>query len=75
MSTATGWKNVPLQIIRSGVFVLPIWTERTHIAGGLVHEAVSDHLVFTLEAFAAFASWAAFHWAEVWPCLRVDVGV
>ena len=68
-------KNVPLQIIGSGVLVLSVWTERTHVAGGLVHETVSDHLVFTLEALPALASRAAFDGAEVRPCLRVDVGV
>lgn len=72
---ATVWKNVPLQIIGSGVLVLSVWTERTHVAGGLVHETVSDHLVFTLEALPALASRAAFDGAEVRPCLRVDVGV
>ena len=40
-----------------------------------MHEAVSDHLVFALEALPALAPWAAFHGAEVRPRLRVDVGV
>lgn len=69
------YADMSLQIIGSGVLVLSVWTERTHVAGGLVHETVSDHLVFTLEALPALASRAAFDGAEVRPCLRVDVGV
>ena len=68
-------ENVPLQIIRSRIFMLPIWAERTHIARRLMHKTVSDHLILTLKALSALASWAAFHWAEMRPCLRVDVGV
>lgn len=55
--------------------MLPVWTEWTHVAGRLMHKAVSNHLVLTLEAFPTLASWAAFDWTEVWPCLRMDVGM
>jgi hypothetical protein len=49
--------------------MLPIWTERTHVAGRLMHKTVSDHLILPLKALPAFASWAAFNRAEVRPCL------
>jgi hypothetical protein len=46
--------DVSLQIVRSRVLMFSIRTERTDVAGGIVDEAVSDHFVFPLEAFAAF---------------------
>ena len=42
-----------------------IGTERTDVAGGIVDEAVSYHLVLAFESLAALTSWAAFDVAVV----------
>lgn len=60
------WK-LPLKVVRPWVFVFPVWAEWTDVAGRIVYEAVSDHLVLPLESFATFASWTAFYTAIVWP--------
>lgn len=43
-----------------------IGTERTDVARGIVYQAVPDHLVFPLEAFAALTPWATLDTAVVW---------
>jgi hypothetical protein len=68
-------KYLPLQIIRSRILVFAIRTERTHIARRLMHEAVTYHFVFALEAFSAFGARTAGDGAVVGSILRVDVCV
>jgi hypothetical protein len=55
--------------------VLAIRTVWTHIAGGIVDEAVADHFVFALKALAAFGARAAVDGTVVRPVLGVDVCV
>ena len=63
-----------LQIVRSRIPVLSVaGAERADVAWGFVHEAVADHLVFALEAFAAGGAGAALDWAVVRAGLGVDV--
>ena len=63
-----------LQVIRSRIPVLSVaGAERADVAWGFVHEAVADHLVFALEAFAAGGARAALDWAVVRAGLGVDV--
>ena len=68
-------EDVPLQIIRSRILVLPIRAERTHVPRRLVHEAVSDHLVLPLEAFAAFRAGAVANGTVVRAVRRMNVCV
>jgi hypothetical protein len=67
--------HMPLQVIRPRILVLSVGTKRTHIPGARVHEAVADHFVFALEAFAAFGTGAAGDGAVVRARLGVHVGV
>jgi hypothetical protein len=52
--------------------MLPIWTERAHVARRLVYESVTNRFVLSLEAFAVLVSWAAFNRAEVWVARYMD---
>lgn len=72
-----GWAGLglPLKIVRPRILVLLLGTEGTHVAGGLVDEAMADHLVFALEALAAEASRAARDRAVVGSAGGVNVGV
>jgi hypothetical protein len=36
--------------------MLAFWTERTNIARAVVHQAVANHFIFTLEPFATFGA-------------------
>jgi hypothetical protein len=47
-------QHIPLEIVRSRISMLALWTEWTDVAWAVVHQTMADHLVFTLEAFAAF---------------------
>lgn len=69
------YPNVPLQIIWSGILMLAVRTERAYVAGRVVDEAVTYHLVLALEAFAAFGAWASRNRAVVRSVLGVDVRV
>ena len=64
---------IPLQVIRSRVSMLAIWTERAHITRTLMNEPMPDHLVLPFEAFAAFAARALLHWTVVRPQVRVHI--
>jgi len=68
--------------------MFPVRTIRTHIPGRVVHESVSFHFVFALEAFAARPALAAgdgavvragggvhVHVGAVWEMLVVEVVV
>lgn len=57
--------HMSLKIIRSGILVLSIWTERTHVARRLVNQAMSNHFIFPLKPFSTFCSWAAPNGTEV----------
>jgi hypothetical protein len=50
-------------------------TERTYIAGAVMHQVMSDTISFTLEAFPFFAFGAGFHRAAVQSARGVDSGV
>jgi hypothetical protein len=43
-----------LEIVRSRISVFALWTEWTNVAWTVVHQTMADHLILTLEAFAAF---------------------
>ncbi len=58
--------SVPLKIVWPWILVFSIGTERTDVARGIVYQAVPDHLVFPLEAFAALTPWATLDTAVVW---------
>jgi hypothetical protein len=64
-----------LEIIGSRILVFAIRTKWTDIAGRLMHEAVADHFVLALEAFAAFGADTAGDGAVVWAVLEVHVCV
>lgn len=53
----------------------PVRAVRTHVTRRIVDEAVSNHFIFTLEAFSAFGTLAAAHRAVVGSFLGVDVFV
>lgn len=55
--------------------MLLIGTERTHIAWGIMHQAVAHHFIFALESFPAYASWTTFYGTEMRSVLRVHVGM
>jgi len=55
----------PLQIVWSWILVFAVRTEWTYVAWGLMYESMPYHLILPLEAFAAFASRAVFHWTVV----------
>lgn len=55
--------------------MLSFWTEWTYVAWRLVDQAVTYHLVLSLEAFPAFRPIASLHWAVVRPILGMDVGM
>ena len=50
-----------------------LWTEWTNVAWTVVHQTMADHLILTLEAFAAFGARAARNWAVVWSTLAVHI--
>lgn len=66
-------RDIPLEVIRPGVLVLPVWAKGANIAGGIVDKSMTDHLVFPLEAFASLASWTSRDGAVVRPRGRVNV--
>ena len=65
--------NIPLKIIRPRVFVLAIRAERTNVAWRIMHEPVSDHLIFSLESLTFLSSRTAHYGAEMWPVFRMYV--
>jgi len=67
--------DMPLEVIRPGVFVLSVRAEGAHITGRIVHQPVTNHLVLSLESFATFSTGTAFNWAIMRPYGRVDVGM
>ena len=67
--------DLPLEIVWSGVAVVPVRAERADIARRFVNQTMPNHLVFALEPLAAFAARATRDWAVVGPCRGVHVGV
>lgn len=67
--------HAPLQIVRPGILVLALGAEGTHVARTVVHEAVADHFILALEAFAALGALAALDGAVVRAHGAVDVAV
>ena len=55
--------------------MLAFRAERADVAWAVVHQAVADHLVLALEAFAALGARAACDWAVVWSTLAVHIFV
>ena len=53
--------------------MLTFRAERADIAWAVMHQAMADHLVLALEAFAAFGARAARNWAVVWSTLAVHI--
>ena len=68
-------RAIPLEVIRPGIFVLPVRAEGAHITGRIVHQPVANHLVLSLESFPTFSTGAAFNWAIMRPYGRVNVGM
>ena len=56
---------IPLQIVWSRIFVLSFGTEGADISWRFVNQSMPYHLVFPLEASAAFRPGASWHWAVV----------
>lgn len=57
--------HVSLQIIWSGIFMLPIRAERTYVTRRVVYQSVPNHFVLSLESLSSFTSSAAFDRAVV----------
>lgn len=55
--------------------MLLVGTERTHVAWGVVHQAMSHHFILTLEAFPTHTPRTAIYRTEMRPVLRVDIGM
>jgi hypothetical protein len=53
--------TIPLQVIRSWIFVLPLWAEWTDISRRTMHQTMPDHLILSLEALSPLRSRAAFY--------------
>jgi hypothetical protein len=70
-----GCPNLPLQIVRSWVFVFSVGAKWTDISRGIMNESMPNHFVFPLEPLAAFAPWTASHGAIVGTLRGMDVGV
>lgn len=51
---------VPLEIVWAWVYVEPVGTEWTRVAGRVMDEAVSNHFVFTLEALSPFTAGTSY---------------
>lgn len=51
--------NIPLQVVRPRILMLPLRTKRTSITWALMHKSVPYHLILSFEAFAAFGTRAA----------------
>lgn len=66
-------KYIPLKIVRPRIFVLLIWTERTDVARGVVHEAMSHHFILALESFPADSTGTSFLRTEMWSVLGMHV--
>jgi hypothetical protein len=66
---------IPLKIVWSRVFPFNVRAEGTDIPRTLVNQAVTDHLVLSLEALAAFAAQTALDRTEVRANGAVDVFV
>lgn len=66
---------LPLEVIWSGIAVFAIRTERADISGAVVHQAVTYHFVFPLEAFAAFATRTVSDRTVMGATLAMDVSV
>lgn len=68
-------KCSPLQVVWPWITVLAVRTERTDISWRSMYYPMPTHFGFSLETFPAFATTTTFHWAKVWPQVRVNVCV
>lgn len=66
-------KVLPLQIVRSRVFVLLVWTEWAYISRRIMDEAVSDHLILPFESFPAGSTRTASYGTEMRTILRMNI--
>lgn len=64
-----------LKIVRTGIFMLLVRTEWTDVAWGVMYQAMSHHFILALESFASDATRATIHRTEMWPVLRVYIGM
>lgn len=55
--------------------MLLIWAEWTDVAWRVMHQTMSHHLILTFEAFPAEPTGAAINRTEMWPVLRVNIGM
>lgn len=62
-----------LQIVRTGVSVVSIRAEWTHITRTVVHKPVTNHLVLAFEAFATLATRAPCDWTVMRPARTVHI--
>lgn len=67
--------HVSLQIVWPRILVISLWTEWTDVARRIVDQAMANHFILPLEAFATFATTTARDRAVVRAGLAVDIGV
>ena len=67
--------DVPLQVIRPGIFVLPVRAKRADVAGRFMNKAVSNHFVLALEPLASRTTGTAANWTVMRPHMRMHIRV
>ena len=55
--------------------MLLVRTEWTDVAWGVMYQAMSHHFILALESFASDTTRATIHRTEMWPVLRVYIGM
>lgn len=66
---------LPLKCIRPGILVISFGTEWAHISRGIMHESMTDHLVFPLEPLPSLSATATWDGTVVWSCLTMHICV
>lgn len=67
--------HIPLEVIRSRVFVLSFGAKGADVARRLMHQAMADHFVLSFEAFTSFGPRTCLYRTVVWSNLTVHVCV
>ena len=66
--TAVYARDVPLEIVRPGILMVPVRTEWTNIAWRLMYETVSNHLILPFETPPTLGPRTALHGAIMRSC-------
>jgi hypothetical protein len=57
--------NLPLEVVRSRVFVFSVWAKWAYVTRTLMNQSVTNHFDLPLKPFTAFSAWASCNWAVI----------